>query len=274
MIKKGTPPADSASDHYSLIWLPPNHAEPHTITMSIAAWRWIRLGLLLLILLAMIILVTWGVSLRRAIQYDSLAAENEKLKSSLRTVEKLRAQMEDLLILDQQIRRAIGGAPALNEEDRAILKDRFRKKQMERELTTTVDVLDLTAIPRVLPVNGMISRGFQKDPFAGNYGHRAVDIAVPEGTPILASASGTVLFSGWTYRYGKMMIIGHRTGYFTMYAHCQVLFFETGDVVNQGEPIALSGNTGLSSAPHLHFEVWKNEQILDPFKVLVHYQKK
>lgn len=274
MLKRGTPPSDSASEHYSLVWLPPNHAEPRTLTMSIAAWRWIRLGLVLLIFLIVVMLITWGVSLRRAILYDAVAQENEKLKISLRKVEKIKAQMEHILILDQQIRSAIGGSPALSEEDRAILKDRFRKKQFEKDFVTNVDALDLTAIPRIMPVNGIITRGYQKSPFAGKEGHRAIDIAVPQGTPILAAASGVVLFSGWSNQYGKMIIIGHRTGYTTLYGHCQALFYEAGDQVVQGEPIALSGNTGLSTAPHLHFEVWKNEQILDPLKVVTNYQKK
>lgn len=272
MLKRGTPPSDSTADHYSLIWLPPNHAEPSTITMSVFAWKWIRLGILLLVILMAIILITWGVSIRRAVLYDEIFNENEQLKKSLQTVNRIHTQLESMQILDSQIRSAIGGTPALNEEDRALLKDRFRKKQMGFSTNVEVDALDLIAIPRVFPVTGMITRGFRKDPFAGNEGHRAIDIAVSEGTPVIASASGTILFAGWSNRYGNMIILGHRTGYTTMYAHCQVLFYAAGDEVKQGEPIALSGNTGLSTAPHLHFEVWKQEKILDPMVVLTNYK--
>lgn len=89
-------------------------------------------------------------------------------------------------------------------------------------------------------------------------GNRGVDLAAPTGTPILASASGTVLLArkGWNGAYGNMIIINHPNGTKTLYAHLSKIATSTGDYVSQGEVIGYVGSTGRSTGPHLHFEVF------------------
>lgn len=89
-------------------------------------------------------------------------------------------------------------------------------------------------------------------------GNRGVDLAAPTGTPILASASGTVLIArkGWNGAYGNMIIIIHPNGTKTLYAHLSKLSTSTGAGVRQGEIIGYVGSTGRSTGPHLHFEVF------------------
>jgi LysM repeat protein len=89
-------------------------------------------------------------------------------------------------------------------------------------------------------------------------GNRGVDLAAPTGTPILASASGTVLLArtGWNGAYGNMVIISHPNGTKTLYAHMSKLGTRTGAQVSQGEIIGYVGSTGRSTGPHLHFEVF------------------
>lgn len=87
-------------------------------------------------------------------------------------------------------------------------------------------------------------------------GHKAIDIVVPIGTPVKASAAGTVEFAGWNnHGYGYMVVIDHGNGMRTLYAHHDSLSVATGDPVSQGTQIGLSGSTGRSSMPHLHLEM-------------------
>jgi len=89
--------------------------------------------------------------------------------------------------------------------------------------------------------------------------HRAIDLGVPEGTPVYAADSGFVVYAGWNDQgYGKLVIIDHRNGFMTYYAHLSVIKVDVGMSVHKGQIIGLSGNTGKSTGPHLHFEIRLN----------------
>lgn len=88
--------------------------------------------------------------------------------------------------------------------------------------------------------------------------HTGIDIETPRKTPLVAAQTGTVIFANWFAGYGKAIIIDHGGGYATLYGHLDVINVNVGQVVKKGENIALSGNTGYSTGPHLHFEVRMN----------------
>ncbi len=94
--------------------------------------------------------------------------------------------------------------------------------------------------------------------------HPGIDIAVAEGAYVRAAGSGVVVEAGEDEIYGRYVRIRHRDGYETMYAHASQLFVASGDRVERHEVIALSGNTGTSTAPHLHFEILKDGEPIDP----------
>jgi len=122
-------------------------------------------------------------------------------------------------------------------------------------------------LPLRLPASGYITRGFQ--PALGHFG---LDIAGKQGSPILAAADGYIVFAGWTYDAGNMIIIAHEDGYFTFYKHNQALLKSANSFVKRGEPIALLGNTGaMSHGPHLHFEVWKDGIARDPSDYVLNF---
>jgi murein DD-endopeptidase MepM/ murein hydrolase activator NlpD len=113
----------------------------------------------------------------------------------------------------------------------------------------------------VLPVQGAITSpvGMRHDPIDGLLRHHnGADIAVPEGTPVKPLAPGVVSFSGLRPGYGNMVIIAHDDGMVTLYGHNSVCFVKEGERVAAGSTIALSGSTGRSTGPHLHFEAWKD----------------
>lgn len=94
--------------------------------------------------------------------------------------------------------------------------------------------------------------------------HKAIDIAGATGTKIFASLSGTVTYAGYMSDYGYNVVVDHGNGMSTRYAHCSKLYVKSGEKVSAGQTIALMGNTGNSTGPHLHFEVILNGTRVDP----------
>ncbi len=101
------------------------------------------------------------------------------------------------------------------------------------------------------------------------YGHTALDVALPNGSPIYASDTGTVTYATWSpHCYGNLVVINHGNGYETFYAHLSSFNVLPGQTVYQGNTIAFSGNTGCSSGPHLHFEIRYNKARYNPLSYL------
>jgi len=98
--------------------------------------------------------------------------------------------------------------------------------------------------------------------------HNGIDIDVPEGTTVVAAAAGLVSFVGEEEGYGTMLVLSHADDYITAYGHLSRVFVYSGQFVEAGQPIAESGNTGISSGPHLHFEVRNREFPIDPMRYL------
>ncbi|MHC1697835.1 MAG: M23 family metallopeptidase [Geobacteraceae bacterium] len=114
-----------------------------------------------------------------------------------------------------------------------------------------------------LPVQGFISSsvGLRNDPIDGVLrSHKGVDIAIPEGTPVKPVAAGIVTYSGMRGGYGNLVIVEHGGGMTTLYAHNSNNLTSSGDRVYESTTIALSGSTGRSTGPHLHFEAWLDGQ--------------
>ena len=98
--------------------------------------------------------------------------------------------------------------------------------------------------------------------------HNGIDIDVPEGTTVVAAAAGLVSFVGEEEGYGTVLVLSHADDYITAYGHLSRVFVYSGQFVEAGQPIAESGNTGISSGPHLHFEVRNREFPIDPMRYL------
>ncbi len=98
--------------------------------------------------------------------------------------------------------------------------------------------------------------------------HKGVDWATPTGTAVVASSGGVVARAGWGSGYGYVVYINHPDGRQTRYGHLSKVLVSTGQTVSQGQKIALSGNTGVSTGPHLHFEILINGSQVNPLKYL------
>ena len=120
-------------------------------------------------------------------------------------------------------------------------------------------------LPAPPPLEGVVSRRFA--PASGHYG---LDLAVGEGTPVLALGAGTVVAADWTHAGGYVVAVQHPDGYLSVYKHNSRLLRRVGERVQTREAVALSGNTGAAtSGPHLHLELWRDGLALDPAAFLV-----
>ena len=121
--------------------------------------------------------------------------------------------------------------------------------------------------PMGWPVSGSITSPFgeRMNPRGGgSQFHSGLDISIPQGTPVTATADGVVSISGWNAGAGNLVVLEHGFGFSTAYAHNKSLAVTVGQRVKRGEIISYSGSTGNSTGPHLHYEVWKNGRAINP----------
>lgn len=119
--------------------------------------------------------------------------------------------------------------------------------------------------PANWPARGAVTSDFGWRIFRGrpNF-HTGIDIGLDYGSQVMATAPGIVVGSGWQPGYGWSVLVQHDDGYNTLYAHLSRTLVGVGDAVAPGDVVALSGSSGMSTGPHLHYEVWRDGQTLDP----------
>ena len=135
---------------------------------------------------------------------------------------------------------------------------------MESESLMSSEQLLQSRVPHGRPLYGWVTRPFAAVDDAKGEKHTGIDFAVKEGTAVSATASGTVSFAGWDEYLGNLVVIDHGNGYLTSYGHNREILVKKEDKITRGEIIALSGNTGRSTAPHLHYEIMKDGVPVDP----------
>jgi murein DD-endopeptidase MepM/ murein hydrolase activator NlpD len=142
-------------------------------------------------------------------------------------------------------------------------------RALERFLSRATRVL--AALPSRWPVRGQINSGFggRTSPWSAKPEfHSGLDIGAPVGTPVKAPAPGTVVFAGVNPEYGQMLIIEHGNETKSIYGHLSRLSVTVNEKVQRGEVVALTGNTGRSSGPHLHYEIQVRGQSVNPTSYL------
>ncbi len=121
-----------------------------------------------------------------------------------------------------------------------------------------------SSFPSGLPASGFVSASFRElSPFF-TAPHRGIDIALPEGGFVRATAAGVILFAGYHPIYGKLVEIDHRNGYTTRYAHLFRITVSEGEEVMRGSVIGLAGSTGRAFGSHIHYELLFNGRVIDP----------
>ena len=154
-----------------------------------------------------------------------------------------------------------------NEEDMVrIGKERIRKKKAKTLRTESIPKVDF-----IWPAEGRISSVFGLRRFFNEQErnpHNGLDIAADTGTPIKATADGTVIDAGNFFFSGNMIFLDHGQGIISLYAHMDRIDIKPGDIVKQGDIIGTLGQTGRATGPHLHFAVFANKTLIDPIYML------
>ncbi len=211
--------------------------------------------------------------------YQKVKTLEKELQSLAENDERIRL-MVDLPSIDEATRLAgIGGAlPAagidpgqdlqefLNQLERQIEVQKNSYPEIIRKFEENLELMAHT--PAVCPLeNPRITSkfGYRRDPFTGRISpHRGIDLGARRGTPIRATADGVVITAKRIPNLGKTIIIDHGFGYETVYGHMQSYRISKGSRVKRGQIVGAVGNTGRSTAPHLHYEVRVNKQQVDP----------
>ncbi len=132
----------------------------------------------------------------------------------------------------------------------------------------------LKIIPAKWPIQnnqGRITAHFGPAPhpiLGGWYLHTGIDIAHERGTPLIATAHGRIVEQQFNRDYGNYVIIRHEYGFYTKYAHMDASYVSVGDYVTQGQTVGTLGSTGMSTGPHIHYEIMINSQNIDPYKYI------
>lgn len=194
--------------------------------------------------------------------------QEQDIEASLKYIERLTSQLNQQQLSDEEISKS--------EKLRKMLDSYLneqREDNSEQKLKVTIDELQdelkqyekrKRFIPDITPVSGeyaVSQRFFQK--------HPAIDFAASVGTEVIASAAGEVISVYEDKYFGNVILIDHLNGYSTLYAHLAKALIHPKRFVQKGEVIALVGNTGNSTAPHLHFEIKLNKKYIDPENLLI-----
>ncbi len=200
-----------------------------------------------------------------------LKTENEKLKKANSDLSKKSERVNVLYNLSIYLKRL--SSFSLTEDINAKIVS--KKYNNVKNITLSNDFIkdislnaNFYSLPNILPVEGWITRQFFMDSIGLNNGHLGIDIAAAHGTPIKSTAPGVVIKIENDKYFGLIITILHDNGYITRYGHCSQILVSKYDRIDRGQTIALVGNTGRSSAPHVHYEVIKDGKNVDPIKIL------
>ncbi len=210
--------------------------------------------LITLFLIIVVIITAWFYSENIKLK-EQIIQQQEELDISAQYIKQLNKKIAD--------DRNLVSSSKTSEEKIQALKDTYMEEQYKDVNKDSKNAIQYDEqrrfLPDIIPVKGdyAISQRFSEK-------HSALDFAAPTGSEVVAVAAGEILSVYYDEIYGNVIMIDHFNEYTTLYAHLATTFFESNNTVEKGETIALVGNTGNSSAPHLHFEIMFDGSNVDP----------
>ncbi len=289
------------SKHLSVLIIPDDDSDPLSFKISFQMVK--ILGVVAAVLIIHILTGTiFYYKFSVANRYrQQLERENINLKDDNRKINQLYDTVEDFIQFNSRLRNALGIDQGFEISDRkkSQYMNTFRRNIdmiSESEVNGDTPVKEsvwlgnkgsinfltrsksnyhefASNIPTYLPVEGLLTIDFRRgDWYLPN--HLGVDIAASRGSSVHAAADGVVIFANWTEDLGNLIILYHFNGFFSYYGHNQVLLKKENSFVKKGDTIAMVGSSGRSTAPHLHFEIWKDGVPVDPKEYLLAFQNK
>jgi murein DD-endopeptidase MepM/ murein hydrolase activator NlpD len=269
----------------TIIFVPHARARFRKLTISTRALGLAAAGIGVILVAA--VAFGWALlaSSRDDRRYEQTLEENQRLRSSeaalhrridgiSRQLSEFEARTKRLAIvagLTDSVAGGVGGPDTPNRtfsDQSAWLSSRLGRLEDQFSRRSAL----IAATPTVWPVHGAPTSGFglRADPFTGQPAfHEGVDISTSRSEPVLATADGTVLRSGWAGEYGKAIQIQHGDRYTTLYGHLEATLVAEGQLVHRGDRVGLVGSTGRSTAPHLHYEVHVDGHPVNPLEYIL-----
>jgi len=289
-----------ANEFYTLIVVPHAKARFRKLQVSVRLMKWAAGLAAGFSLVALGVLVHYTRIAYEVRELRHLKAENQvllaktkdyednagKLQNKVQALQSMVTKLGVMAGLEQSLPDAkvggVGGvpgtdavAPALEQRSLAAMDQRLSTltdKSTKLEAFFRDQKVLLASTPSIWPLRGYLSAGFgnRPDPFTGQRDfHPGLDISVPIGSKVHAPADGVVVSCGQQKGYGNAMVIDHGFGVVTRYGHMDGFNVRPGQRVKRGDVVGFSGNTGRSTAPHLHYEVWVNDQARNPIEYIL-----
>jgi len=290
-----------ANEFYTLIVVPHAKARFRKFQVSVRLTKWVMsaIGVLAVVLVGILAHYSW-IAVEVA-EVRRLKVENLALAAKARAYEENAGQLQAKVLQLQNVvtklglmagveeslpDAAVGGTGGLSRNDTLppSVDIASTLEQLDTQVTSLSDKSTrleayfrdqtelLASTPSIWPLRGYLSAAFgnRLDPFTGLRDfHPGIDISVPRGTKVVAPADGVVVFAGPRSGYGNALMVDHGFGVVTRYGHLEGFNVRPGQRVKRGDVIAFSGNTGRSTAPHLHYEVWVNDRMRNPIEFII-----
>lgn len=293
------------NDSYTIVILPSPTAEPYRFSLSKKTCKYLIGFSSVLTLVLTGFFVQYFLMLGQITELKDLRKEAKtqkiQIQSFMTTIDDLKKQMNRLIELDQKLRvitdigprKEVGimgqggpeevGPPASDASklmgsiqlDLGDLQAKaIAQEKSFQELTEAVQSRQSlwASTPSIWPTTGWLTSGFGNriSPFTGRVSmHNGIDIASRQDTPIIAPAAGVISYTGFDSGLGKLIKINHGYGIATYYGHLAKAAVKVGQKVKRGDVIAYVGSTGLSTGPHLHYEVYVNEVPVNPMRYIL-----
>jgi murein DD-endopeptidase MepM/ murein hydrolase activator NlpD len=222
---------------------------------------WLTLAIGLAVVGVGFLALSWGRLASEARRADALEAEVARLSAQEAQVAQLASDLDSLAAAYNDIRVFFGTAVTPG------TGDLWLPSTGSRPSTRALPAEDGGTLPSAWPLTqpGFLTRSPEA---GGSPEHPGIDIAVPAGSYVRAAGAGTVLETGEDEIYGYYVVVEHGEGYRSLYGHASTIVATPGTPVRRGEVIALSGSSGRSTAPHLHFEILQQGRAVDPLSLL------
>ncbi len=203
------------------------------------------------------------------------SSQYDELKTTMTSLKKSESEFRQLFALKSK--KSV--LESVDADDTGSIDIDTLKKQIDESMQSVTEIKQYLseqknvylATPSGWPVAGRITSGYgvrEHPKYGKQMFHSGIDISIPQGTPVNVTADGIISFAGWADRGGNIVVVEHGYGFSSAYAHNSKIKVKIGQMVKRGDVIAYSGSTGVSTGPHVHYEVWKSGQSINPVAYL------
>lgn len=249
--------------HVTVLFIPDGASGTRSLKVSVRSLRWIALGGTVVFALFCMIVGSWWYLVGRAAQARLLEGQVAELMGREAQVEELANTLTEVEDQYASIRSLFGSGAG------GVAGELWLPPATGRRGGTGGASSGQENLPVSWPLT---ERGFVTqmllETSAAEPVHPGIDIAIPAGSYVRAAGSGTVIEAGEDSVYGNYLVLDHGDGYRSLYAHASLVFAKVADLVRRDEVIALSGSSGRSTAPHLHFEIQRDGGPVDPLSMV------